>query len=36
MSVDEYDAMSQYAYQYGCKKYATNGAVERFVGLLEE
>lgn len=33
---DEYDAMSKYAYQYGRKKYATSGAVERFVELLEE
>ena len=30
----EYDSMGQYAYQYGCKKYATSGAVERFVTLL--
>lgn len=35
LSLDEYDMMSQYAYQYGCKKYATSGAVERFVELLE-
>lgn len=35
LSLDEYDVMSQYAYQYGCKKYATSGAVERFVELLE-
>ncbi|MBU5480138.1 glycosyltransferase family 4 protein [Blautia sp. MSJ-19] len=33
---EKYDAMSRYAYQYGCKKYATSGAVERFVSLLEE
>ncbi len=33
---DEYDTMSKYAYQYGRKKYATSGAVERFVELLEE
>ena len=32
----EYDSMGQYAYQYGCKKYATSGAVERFIDLLEE
>lgn len=32
---DEYDTMSRYAYQYGSKKYATSGAVERFVKLLE-
>ena len=36
MNVDEYDAMSRYAYQYGCKKYATSDAVGRFVKLLEE
>lgn len=36
LSTDAYDAMSRYAYQYGCKKYATSGAVERFVELLEE
>lgn len=36
LSVDEYDTMSRYAYQYGSKKYATSGAVERFVELLEE
>lgn len=36
LSMDEYDTMSQYAYQYGCRKYATSGAVERFVKLLEE
>lgn len=35
LSLDEYDMMSQYAYQYGFKKYATSGAVERFVELLE-
>lgn len=35
LSLDEYDMMSQYAYQYGCKKYASSGAVERFVELLE-
>ena len=36
LSLDEYDVMSRYAYQYGCKKYAASGAVERFVRLLEE
>lgn len=36
LSLEEYDTMSQYAYQYGCEKYATSGAVERFVELLEE
>lgn len=36
MSAEQYDAMSREAYQYGSKKYATSGAVERFVGLLNE
>ena len=36
LSVDEYDAMSRYAYRYGRKKYSTSGAVERFIELLEE
>lgn len=36
LSIDEYNAMSRYAYQYGSQKYATNGAVERFAELLEE
>lgn len=36
LSIDEYNAMSRYAYQYGSQKYATSGAVERFVELLEE
>lgn len=36
LSDTEYDKMSKYAYQYGSKKYATSGAVERFVELLEE
>ena len=31
----EYNAMSRYAYQYGSKKYATSGAVERFMELFE-
>ena len=35
LSLDEYDVMSRYAYQYGCKKYATSGAVGRFVEMLE-
>lgn len=34
LSSDQYDEMSRYAYQYGTMKYATNGAVERFVALL--
>ena len=36
MSTEQYDVMSRNAYQYGSKKYATIGAVERFVALLEE
>ena len=36
LSAVQYDAMSRDAYQYGSKKYATSGAVERFVELLEE
>lgn len=36
LSKVKYDAMSKYAYQYGSKKYATSGAVERFVKLLED
>lgn len=36
LSTEQYDAMSRDAYQYGSKKYATSGAVERFVKLLEE
>lgn len=32
----QYDFLSQYAYQYGSKKYAASGAVGRFVELLEE
>ncbi len=35
MSVDDYDVMCRYAYQYGCKKYAADIAVERFVKLLD-
>lgn len=35
MSAEQYDAMSREAYQYGSKKYATGGAVERFVELLD-
>ena len=30
----EYDKMSYYAYEYGCKKYATCGAAERFLALF--
>ena len=36
MRTEQYDAMSREAYQYGSKKYAIGGAVERFVALLEE
>ena len=36
LSNPEYDAMSRNAYEYGSKKYAASGAVERFVKLLEE
>lgn len=36
LSRDRYDAMSRYAYQYGSKKYATSGAVTRFLDLLGE
>lgn len=35
LSAEQYDAMSRDAYQYGSKKYATSGAVERFVELLD-
>lgn len=36
LSTNEYNAMSRYAYQYGSKKYAASGAIDRFVELLEE
>ena len=36
LSAAQYDAMSRDAYQYGSKKYATSGAVERFVELLND
>ena len=36
LSTEQYDAMSSDAYQYGSKKYATSGAVERFVELLND
>lgn len=36
ISTEEYNAMSGYAYQYGSKKYATSGAVWRFVMLLND
>ena len=35
LSAEQYDAMSRAAYQYGSKKYATSGAVKRFVELLD-
>ena len=31
----DYDIMCQYAYQYGRRKYSTEGAVKRFINLLE-
>lgn len=36
LSTEQYDVMSRDAYQYGSKKYATSGAVERFVELLND
>jgi len=36
MPIDQYDAMCTQAYQYGCKKYATSGAVSRFCELIEK
>ena len=36
LSLEQYDMMSQHAYQYGSKKYATSGAVKRFVALLND
>lgn len=33
---EQYDTMSQNAYTYGSKKYATSGAVIRFIKLLED
>ena len=36
LEVNQYDAMSQYSYQYGSKKYGTSDAVERFVELLND
>ena len=35
-NTEQYDAISHYAYTYGSQKYATNGAVARFIKLLEE
>lgn len=34
LSVDEYDVMSRYAYQYGSMKYATSGSMNRFMELF--
>lgn len=34
-SQNRYDEMSKYAYDYGSKKYAASGAVERFQKLIE-
>lgn len=36
LSKKKYDTMSRQAYAYGSKKYAASGAVERFIGLIEE
>lgn len=36
VSKNKYDELSKYAYQYGSRKYAASGAVQRFVELLEE
>ena len=34
LSAEEYDTMSSDAYQYGRKKYATGGAMNRFMKLF--
>ena len=34
LSAEEYDTMSSDAYQYGRKKYATGGAMNRFMELF--
>lgn len=34
LKTGEYDELSRYAYQYGSKKYATSGAVERFSKMV--
>lgn len=36
LSAADYDEMCQSAYQYGSKKYAASGAVERFASLIME
>lgn len=35
MNKSQYIAMGLYAYEYGSKKYAAGGAVERFVSVLK-
>lgn len=35
MPIEKYDNMSEYAYRYGSRKYATSGAVSRFVELID-
>ena len=36
MPADEYEKMTYYAYEYGSKKYAAGGAIERFLGLFAD
>ena len=35
MAPKQYDQMSRYAYEFGCKKYAASGAVERFEKIVK-
>ena len=35
MAPEQYDQMSRYAYEFGCKKYAASGAVERFEKIVK-
>ena len=35
MPSEQYDQMSRYAYEFGCKKYAASGAVERFEKIVK-
>jgi hypothetical protein len=35
MDTATYDNMCRYAYQYGSRKYAASGAVDRFIKLIE-
>lgn len=35
-SSEQYDSMSKYAYEYGCKKYSADYAVLRFLNILKE